>query len=115
VRVVALDPGSIFAPPDTSPVSATLSSGVDLDGLVVDAFGLSAPTTTREAVSQDDPNDPSTASFSTTVAIAAGGSDAFSIFWDTSVLGAGTHRGFVAIGTAEAPAVLRLPLEVTVP
>ena len=203
--VVALDPGSIFAPPDTSPVSVTLSSGVALDGLVADAFGLSAPTTTRETVSQDVPDDPSTSSFSTTVAIAhgaqldvsigntdhasdidlfvygpdgalvaasfsptdtesvsilfpedgtyridvhgfavntgtdqfdltidavqgtdvtvsglaasipAGGSDTFTVAWDTAGLAAGTYRGFVTLGTAEAPGVLRLPLEVTIP
>ena len=41
--------------------------------------------------------------------------DTFSVAWDASGLAAGTYRGLVAIGTAEAPGVLRVPLEVTVP
>ena len=33
----------------------------------------------------------------------AGGSDTFSVAWDTAGLAAGTYQGFVAIGTPEAP------------
>jgi hypothetical protein len=64
-----MDPSSIEGGPADSPADVTVSSGIDLDNLTADGFGLSAPVTTRETVGQDDPNDPATASFSTTVAI----------------------------------------------
>ena len=67
-----VDPSSIEAGPADSPADVTISSGIDLANLTADGFGLSAPVTTRETVLQDDPNDPSTASFSTTVAISHG-------------------------------------------
>ena len=70
--LVSIDPGSITAGPADSPVNVTISTGIDLDGLAADGFGLSAPVTTRETVLQDDPEDPSTASFSTNVDIAHG-------------------------------------------
>ena len=50
----------------------TLSTGIALDGLVAEGFGLSAPVTTRETALQDDPGDPSTASFSTTLDVVHG-------------------------------------------
>jgi hypothetical protein len=66
---VALDPGAIVAPPATSPVSVTLATEIALDGLTAQGFGLSQPVTTRRP-SSGRPRRPSTASFSTTVAIA---------------------------------------------
>ena len=47
---------------DTGSFDVTFESGVDLDGLTAEAFGLSQPTVTTETAQQDDPNDPSTAS-----------------------------------------------------
>ena len=72
VGLVSIDPGSITGGPADSPVNVTISTGIDLDGLAADGFGLSAPVTTRETVLQDDPDDPSTASFSTAVDIVHG-------------------------------------------
>jgi hypothetical protein len=72
IGFVSIDPGAIVAPPATSPTNVTLSTEIALDGLVADGFGLSQPVTTRETVFQDDPNDPSTASFSRTVNISHG-------------------------------------------
>jgi hypothetical protein len=40
----------------------TFESGLDLDGLQAEAFGLSQPSVTTETAQQDDPNDPSSAS-----------------------------------------------------
>jgi len=205
IGFVSIDPGAIDAPPATSPTNVTLSTEIPLNGLVADGFGLSQPATTREAVSQDDPGDPSTASFSTTIDIShgalldistansdnasdidlyvygpdgtlvgasfsptdeelvsilfptdgtyridvhgfavpggsdafdltidavqgtdvavaglagslpAGGSDTFSVAWDVTGKAAGTYSGLVLLGPADAPAALRIPVEVTVP
>jgi subtilisin family serine protease len=47
---------------DSGSFDVTFSSGIDLDGLAAEAFGLSQPTVTTETAHQDDPNDPETAS-----------------------------------------------------
>ncbi|MET0145219.1 MAG: S8 family serine peptidase [Ilumatobacteraceae bacterium] len=47
---------------DTGSFDVTFTSGLDLDGLVAEAFGLSQPSVTTETASQDDPNEPSSAS-----------------------------------------------------
>jgi hypothetical protein len=52
--------------------SVLISSELALDGFVAEGFGLGAPVTTVETVNQDNPNDPSTASFVTTVDITHG-------------------------------------------
>jgi hypothetical protein len=54
---------------DTGSFDVTLTSSIDLDGLAAEAFGLSQPMVTTETASQDDPNDPSTASVKKDVAI----------------------------------------------
>jgi hypothetical protein len=47
--------------------------------------------------------------------LSAGGSDTFSVAWDTSGKPAGTYDGLVVLGPADAPGALRIPIEVTVP
>lgn len=47
---------------DTGTFELTFESNINLDGLVVEGFGLSQPTTENVTVKQDDPNDPSSAS-----------------------------------------------------
>ena len=66
--LVNVDPGEITGT-GSGTETLTISSEVALGGFVADAFGLSQPSNTTETVNQDDPADPSTASFSTTVSI----------------------------------------------
>lgn len=47
---------------DSGTFEVTFESGVDLDGLSAEAFGLSQPSVTDEVGQQDDPNDRSSAS-----------------------------------------------------
>ena len=47
---------------DTGSFDVRFTSGIDLDGLSADAFGLSQPTTSTETAHQDDPDDPATSS-----------------------------------------------------
>jgi hypothetical protein len=47
---------------DSGSFDVTFESGLALDGLVAEAFGLSQPSITDEVGQQDDPNDPSSAS-----------------------------------------------------
>jgi len=54
---------------DAGSFDVTFEASVDLDGLSVEAFGLSQPETSQEPVAQDDPNDPSTASAKKDLAI----------------------------------------------
>ncbi|RMH00310.1 MAG: hypothetical protein D6706_04270 [Chloroflexi bacterium] len=73
VGLVNLDPGVVSgAGAGPGSTSVTISSELALDNFVADGFGLGTPVTTVETVSQDDPNDPSTASFVTTVTISHG-------------------------------------------
>jgi Subtilase family len=46
---------------NTGSFDVTFKASVDLDGLAAEAFGLSQPQVTQEPVTQDDPDDPSTA------------------------------------------------------
>lgn len=59
---VSPDHVELNATGDTGSFDVTFKSGIDLDGLTADAFGLSQPQVTTETAHQDDPNDPSTAS-----------------------------------------------------
>ncbi|MFC7615216.1 hypothetical protein ACFQV2_18595 [Actinokineospora soli] len=59
----------ITSPTDSGAFDVTFTSSVDLDGLSAAAFGLSQPTTTTETATQDDPDDPSSASLKRDVAI----------------------------------------------
>jgi len=74
VGLVTLDPGVVKAsgPAGTGSMEITISSELALRYFTAEGFGLGAPVTTRETVYQDDPNDPSTASFVTTVEIEHG-------------------------------------------
>jgi hypothetical protein len=47
---------------DSGSFDVTFESGLPLDGLAAEAFGLSQPSLTTETAQQDDPNDPSSAS-----------------------------------------------------
>lgn len=68
VGLVNLDPGMVFGTGSGS-ADVTISSEIELGGFVAEGFGLGGPATTTGTVLQDDPNDPSTASFVTTVNI----------------------------------------------
>ncbi len=59
---VSPDHVDINATGDTGSFDVTFKSGIDLDGLTADAFGLSQPQVTTETAHQDNPDDPSTAS-----------------------------------------------------
>lgn len=47
---------------DTGSFDVTFTSGIDLDGLQAEGYGLSQPDVTDEVAHQDDPNDPETSS-----------------------------------------------------
>jgi hypothetical protein len=47
---------------DSGSFDVTFTSGLDLDGLTAEAFGLSQPSVTTENAAQDNPADPSSAS-----------------------------------------------------
>lgn len=204
VGLVTVDPGAVTGSGSGS-LDVSINSEIDLSGFVAEGFGLGTPTTTSETVLQDNPNDPGTASFVTTVdvahgallevstgnsgggsdidlyvygpdgsllgssttptdeefvsitfpedgtytvavhgwsvpagsdtfdltinavqgfdvavtalpaAIPAGGSGAVTVAWDTTGFAAGTYYGLVLMGPAEAPGLLQLPVEITVP
>ena len=59
---VSPDHVDVTSPGDDGSFDVTFTSGIDLDGLAADAFGLSQPVVTTETAHQDNPNDPSTAS-----------------------------------------------------
>jgi hypothetical protein len=206
VGLVNLDPGEIVSSAAAGPGSATLTinSELDLGGFVAEGFGLGGPVTSTEDILQDDPNDPSTASFVTTVdisqgallevstcctagsdidlfvygpsgaligssttstdvenvtllfpadgtytiavhgwsvpsgadtfeltinavqgsdvvvsnlpaAIPAGGSATVDVAWDTTGFASGSYSGLILMGPAEAPGLLQVPVEITVP
>jgi hypothetical protein len=54
---------------DTGSFDVTFESGLDLDGLTAEAFGLSQPSVTTETARQDDPNDPNSASIKRDVTV----------------------------------------------
>lgn len=60
----------VETPSDTGSFQVAFESGVDLDGLEAEAFGLSQPQVTTETASQDDPRDPSSAGVKKDLAIA---------------------------------------------
>ncbi|MBK8901821.1 MAG: S8 family serine peptidase [Anaerolineaceae bacterium] len=206
VGLVNLDPAAIVSSAAVGPGSAslTLSSELALGGFTAEGFGLGGPVTTTENIQQDDPNDPATASFVTTVeinhgallevttcctlgsdidlyvydpsgalvasstsptdeesvrvffpedgtytvavhgwsvpggsdafeltinavqgtdvsvsnlpsAIPAGGSATIDVHWDTTGFAPGTYYGLILMGPAEAPGLLQVPVEITVP
>lgn len=207
VGLVTVDPGTVTATAAAGPGSTdvTISSEIALNGFVAEGFGLGGPVTTTESVNQDDPNDPSTASFTTTVdvehgallevstccsangsdldlylydpngdlvassttptdeeavsvlfpmdgtytiavhgwsvpagtdtfeltvnavqgydvsatnlpaSIAPGGSATITVEWDTTGFAPGTYNGLVLMGPADAPGLLPVPVEITVP
>jgi hypothetical protein len=59
--LVTLDQAALSGGPAGS-ATVNIASELTLEGFVADGFGLSAPETTSENASQDDPNDPSSAS-----------------------------------------------------
>ena len=52
----------ITSPTDSGSFDVTFTSSVDMDSLSASAFGLSQPVTTTETATQDNPDDPSSAS-----------------------------------------------------
>ncbi|MCB8979724.1 MAG: S8 family serine peptidase [Ardenticatenaceae bacterium] len=206
VGLINLDPGAIVSSAAAGPGSAslTLGSELELGGFSAEGFGLGGPVTTLEDIQQDDPNDPSTASFVTTVdinhgallevttcctagsdidlyvydpsgalvassttssdaetvsiifpedgaytvavhgwsvpggsdtfeltinavqgtavsvnnlpsSIPAGGSATIDVMWDTTGFASGTYSGLILMGPAEAPGLLQVPVEITIP
>lgn len=67
--LVTLNPGAISGTSSRGSAPLTIDSEIALSGFVARGFGLGAPETTTGTVNQDDPNDPSSASFTTTVEI----------------------------------------------
>jgi hypothetical protein len=74
VGLVNVDPGKVTATGAAGPGSmdVTISSELAMTDFQAEGFGLGAPVTTEETIYQDDPDDPSTASFVTTVDIEHG-------------------------------------------
>ncbi len=81
VGLANLNPGKVTGT-NSGSAEITISSEIKLSSFVAEGFGLGKPVTTRETVFQDDPDDPSTASFLTTVDI--------------------NHGGLLAVSTAES-------------
>jgi hypothetical protein len=71
VGAASVSPASVAVTTTTGAgaFDVTFESNLPLDGLRVEGFGLSQPSTTTETASQDDPNDPSTASVKKSVTI----------------------------------------------
>ena len=72
VGMLTVDPSKldVDAPTDTVEATINVSASVNLDDLVAEGFGLGLPEDfTDLPIKQDDPNDPSTASFTQTVTI----------------------------------------------
>lgn len=194
--LVTVDPGALTGTGATGSADVTVSSELAFQGFTAEGFGLSAPETITAAVRQDDPEDPSTASYSTTVTLehaallevatsgsqgndldlyvygpdgellggsltptdeelvsillpgdgeyrivvhgysvpagsaeftltvdavqgydvtASGGPERLTVTWDAGDKPAGTYRGFVFMGPAAAPALLRVPITVAIP
>jgi hypothetical protein len=68
VGLANLDP-AVAGGEGSGSADVTISSEIALSGFVAEGFGLGGPVESTETVMQDDPNDPSTASFTTTVTI----------------------------------------------
>ncbi len=63
-------PMDLDAPTDTVEATITITPSVNLDDLVAEGFGLGLPHEYKDLpIQQDDPNDPSTASYTQTVTI----------------------------------------------
>lgn len=71
---VTLNPATVSGSGATGSARFRITSDLLLEGFGVAGYGFSAPVVTRETVNQDDPNDPSTASFSTTFTVSRGAS-----------------------------------------
>ncbi len=69
--MVHLDPATAGGTGSGS-TDITISTELALDGFVAEGFGLGAPVVTTESIQQDDPNDPTTASFVKTVTVENG-------------------------------------------
>ncbi len=131
VGTIILDPSPIEIDTgvsgDSGSVDVYLTSSLGLSGLVADAFGLGGPEFyAGEAVSQDDPDDPSTASYTRVVTIEHGALlevetsnspgndiDLFLLFdanddgifdWATEVIGSSTTPGDHEIVSVTFPA-----------
>jgi hypothetical protein len=77
VGMLTVDPSQldVDAPADTVEATIQVSASVNLEDLVAEGFGLGLPEEfTDLPVTQDDPNDPSTASYTQTVTIQHGAS-----------------------------------------
>ncbi|CAN5798957.1 hypothetical protein BH23CHL2_BH23CHL2_17480 [soil metagenome] len=67
IGMVNVAPGVVQGADATGSQTISLYSELPFSGLQATGYGVSAPMTTTETIFQDDPNDPSTASFSTNV------------------------------------------------
>jgi subtilisin family serine protease len=71
---VSPDHVEVSTPTDDGSFDVEFTSGIDLDGLSADAFGLSQTEVTTETAHQDNPNDPSTASVKKNLTLSHAGS-----------------------------------------
>lgn len=71
--LVTLDPSALTGVGGASSATIRVSSQIKLSGLTYAGFGLSKPISSTETIQQDDPTDPSTASFVTTFNVTRGG------------------------------------------
>jgi hypothetical protein len=72
VGMLNVAPGLVQAVGSSGSEQISVYSELGFSGLTATGFGVSTPATTTETIFQDDPNDPSTASFSRTVSITNG-------------------------------------------
>jgi hypothetical protein len=81
VGTATLAPSSVVmdSPADAGSFDVTFKSTVDIDGLAADAFGLSQPEVFVEATTQDNPNDPSSASIKHDVTISHASTATFTV------------------------------------
>ncbi|HKA83814.1 MAG TPA: S8 family serine peptidase [Acidimicrobiales bacterium] len=66
---VTPSPAEVSTAADTGSFDVTFESGLDLDGLTAEAFGLSQPAVTTETAQQDNPDDATTASIKRNVTL----------------------------------------------
>ncbi len=72
VGMIDVAPGVVEGTGRSGTATLSVYSELGFEGLVASGYGVSSPETTTETILQDDPNDPSTASFSRQVTLTNG-------------------------------------------